>query len=75
MMLLDKLITSISPIRDVLSGWGYIYVKRMEKFKKPRKNGNCFYSYVNETVIGFLSRSFVMMIRSWLIRRKIKKSD
>ena len=47
----------------------------MKKFKKPLRNGRCFHSYVNESVFGFFSRSFVMKIRSWLIKRKVKKTD
>jgi len=47
----------------------------MGKFKEPLKNRNCFHSYVNETFFGFLFRSFIMVITSWFIRRKIKKSD
>jgi len=47
----------------------------MKKFKKPLKNGNCFQSYVNESIGGFFFRSFLMMVKSWFIRKKIKTSD
>ncbi|MFC1842718.1 MBL fold metallo-hydrolase [Candidatus Dependentiae bacterium] len=47
----------------------------MKKFEKPRKVGNRFYSYVQENIVAFFVRSALMRIKSWWVRRKIKKSD
>jgi len=49
-------------------------MKKIEKkeFEKPRRcvSGKRFYNYTKETRLGFLSRSIVMIIKSWWIRRK-----
>jgi len=51
--------------------------RRMKKFKKPRIKKNRFQQESNsqESIIGFFSRSILMMFKSWWIRKKIKDED
>lgn len=46
-----------------------------QEFKRPRLKKSKFDSGTGETSIGFILRSFCMAIKSWFIRRKIKKAD